>query len=289
MSSRIEAFGRDAGGALSALGIDAAALARVSAGDESMLEGAGIAWSGQEYGAFQLACGMACAMACALFVSAASLLFGSDLSLLLLAVPCAFFGVLAARLHVRGIEAACEGEVNANLLSALRQVFCELKSGAVFPAALARAARGEHGRVSALFGEALALVREGGEWEAALREAGEKTGSVPFREFAASAAYACSSGADLSESVSKTIRALESSRRHALSAYANECSMLSTVAVVFAGVLPGMLVFALAESGFVMSVRPPAEIFAFSFCLVFPMAKYFLQAKLALAARGVFA
>ena len=283
--SHLKQLGFDAARIFASIGLDAGRILPTSAKGKETLAYSGLGWNPQQYSAFQLACGLIAGLGYAVIFTALALAFGLNPWFALLSIPCAVFGAIAARLHVAGIARARERDVEANLLDALRHFASELRGNGLHRA-LSEVGKGGYGAVSELVSEALGLVAEGESVEAAFREAGEKTPSPSFRSFAASIAHASSTGTDLSGVADRFARELEASRKSALVVHANECSKLSTLTVVLTGVLPGMLVFALVESGFMFGFRVPVEFFLVAFFLVFPLAKYSLQAKLALSNPG---
>jgi Flp pilus assembly protein TadB len=280
-------LGFDAARLCSSLGIDATNLIRISREESLRLSYSGIGWNDSQYAAFQLACGAIAGLGFAVLFAGLSLFFELNLWLVFLCIPCAFFGVIAARMYVSGLAKERERDVEANLLDALRHFASALRSGDSLIKALWEVGRGGYGTVSSLVSEALVLVREGESVEAAFREVSEKTPSQAFKSFAASVAHASSTGADISRVVDRFAEELEASKRSRLAVYANECSRLSTITVVLTGVLPGMMVFILIEGSFVFGFRVPTELFLVSYLLVFPLAKYFLQARLALTSPGI--
>lgn len=284
--SFITQLGFDAGRSLAVFGIDATQIARIGAREKEVLAYSGIGWTIQQYAAFHIACAFLAGLAYSVAFILLAVVFELNLWFLALCLPCALFGFIAAKFHVAGIARSRERCVEANLLDALRHFGSALKSGRGLVPALSEVGRGSYGVVSELVSEALSVVNEGSGVEAAFREAGEKTPSTAFKSFAASIAHASFTGVDLSRVVLQFARELEVSRRGALAVYSNECNKLSTVAVVLTGVLPGMLVFALVEGGFVFGFKVPVEFFLVSFLLVFPLAKYSIQAKLALSSPG---
>lgn len=273
--------GFDAGRVFALFSVGPEAILPVSGRERELLALSGLGWTEGQYAAFQLFCGTVFGLACAVAFTFASVFLGVSGWLVLVSLPCALFGVAAARAQVAGLARGRQRSVEANLLGALRHFSSELSGGSALFPALAAVGRGRYGAVSGLVSEALALVREGESFESAFGEVGGRSGNASFKSFSALVAQAHSSGADLRGVVERFCGELELSEKSALSAYANECSRTSTLAVVLTGVLPGMLLFVFVESGFVFGFRIPIEAFLVSYLLLFPLAKYSLQARLA--------
>ena len=280
-------LGFDAARLFALLGIDAVNLIGVSKEEHLRLCYSGIGWNESQYAAFKLACGALAGLGFVVLFSGLDLLYGLNAWLILLFIPCSLFGIIAAKMHIAGLAKKRERDVEANLLDALRHFASELKSGNSLVKALWEVGRGGYGTVSSLILEALVLVREGETVESAFREIGEKTPSQAFKTFAASIAHASSTGTNITGVVERFAEELEASKRAKLTIYANECSRLSTITIVLTGVLPGMMVFILVEGSFVFGFNVPTEFFLVSYLLVFPLAKYLLQARLALAGPGI--
>ena len=283
----IRQLGFDSARIFSSFNFDPERVLPIPSKERETLAHSGLGWTSQQYSSFQLACGILFGLGYSVVFTLLALIFGLDIAFLLVSIPCLIFGILASRLHVAGLARERERDVEANLLDALRHFASELKNGGGLVRALSSVGNGGYGAVSGLISEALVLVSEGESVEASFREAGERSPSTAFKSFAASVAHASSTGTDLSGIVERFARELEASRRSALAIYGNECSKLSTLTVVLTGVLPGMLVFALVESGFMFGFRVPVEFFLIAYLLAFPLAKYALQARLALSSPGI--
>jgi len=282
----VKQVGSEAWRIFAQFGIDPARVVPISSKERDLLAYSGLGWAEQQYAAFQIACASTAMLISASFLAIFVLAFGIAPYSMLAILPFGLFAILAARMHLAGISKERERDVDANLLDALRHLASELKGGKGLLPALSEIERSGYGGVSELLGHALALIAEGETAQAAFREAGEKTSSQAFRSFAATLVHATASGADLSGVIARFSRELELSHRNALAIYANECSKLSTITVVATGVLPGLLVFALVESGFVFGFKIPVEAFLISYLFLFPIAKYSLQAKLGLSNPG---
>lgn len=278
--------GFDAGRIFSLLRINAGALLPVSARERELLRFSGLGWTASQYSAFQLCAALVAGLACAVAFTFANLFFGASEWLVLVSFPCALAGLLIARIHVRASAVGRDRSVDANLSGALLELECELRCGRSLLPALSGACKGGYGGFSELACEALALVREGESVELAFREAARGTGSRAFRAFAEMVGEAHRSGADLRASVAGFRQQLGDSRKATFAEHSDECGRISTLAVVLTGVMPGLLVFALAESGFVLGVVLPVELFVVFFAIVFPLAKYALQARLAFSGQG---
>lgn len=277
----------DAGAVCAALGIDPERFVRLQKSERLRIPQAGIEISVKQDRAYLLASGFAAGLVFAVVYVALALLFGLNPAYVLLAFPLALLGVLFARYHFEFLVRKRARDVDLNLLDAVRHLLSELRSGEGISSASLHVASEDYGAVSDLLKEALIYINEGASIEGAFREVSTRTPSEMFRNFAASLSYSLSTGNSLVQVLEKHIRELELSQRTAVSIYTNECSKLSTFVVVLTGVLPGLLIFALAEGGFVFGFRLPVESFMFIYLLAFPLSKYVMQARLASISPGV--
>jgi len=285
--SVVKAVAVDAGAVFASLGIDPERLVRLRKSERLGMLQAGMDISTAQYCAYLLAVGIAAGLLFAVLYTALTLAFGLSPAYLLLALPLVPLGMFFARYHFAFLVRKRARDVDLNLLDALRHLLSELRSGETISGAALNVASEDYGAVSDLLKEALIYINEGASIESAFREVSSRTPSEAFRNFAASLSYSLSTGNSLVQVLEKNVRELELSQRIAVSIYANECSKLSTFVVVLTGVLPGLLIFALAEGGFVFGFRLPVESFMFIYLLAFPFSKYVMQAKLASISPGV--
>ena len=214
-------------------------------------------------------------------------MFGLSLPYLVFALPLFPAGMMLARFHFKFLVRKRAREMDLNLLDALRHMLSELESGGSLQDAVCAVAKGGYGAVSELLRDAYVRMGEGESVETAFREVGERTPSPAFEEVSASIAYYAGSGGSIEKALERRIRELEVSQRTSVAIYTNEAMKLSTFVVVLTGVLPGLLVFMLAEGGFVFGVRLPVEAFMLCYLIGFPSAKYVMQARLMGISPGV--
>ncbi len=277
----------DAGSVCAALGIDPEKLLPASKQERLKILQAGMDISTKQYCAYILAVGFAAGLLFSVAYVALTILFGLNILYVFIALPLVPLGMMFARYHFAFLVRARARDVDLNLLDALRHLLSELRSGENIAHAALNVSEEDYGAVSDLLKEALIYISEGASVESAFREVSARTPSESFRNFTASLSYSLSTGNSLVQVLEKNVRELEMSQRIAVSIYTNECSKLSTLAVVLTGVLPGLLIFALAEGGFVFGFRLPVESFMLIYLLAFPLAKYVMQAKLASISPGV--
>ncbi len=278
---------RDAALVFRQLGMKAERILEPTPAERRVVLQSGIPIIPEQYAAYLLATGFVFALAYSVIYMALALIFGLDLLYLVIALLLFPVGIALARFHFRFLVNKRARDIDMNLLDALRHMLSELEAGANLADAICTVARGDYGAVSELLKEAYVRMREGENVETAFRELGERTPSTTFAEVVAALAYYAGTGGNIESVLEKRIRELELSQRTAVAIYTNEAMKLSTFVVVLTGVLPGLLIFVLAEGGFVFGFRLPPEVFLLLYIIGFPAAKYVMQARLMSISPGV--
>lgn len=278
---------KDAGLVLAQLGINPEKFLSPSPDERAAVLQSGMQITAAQYSAYLFAVGFLVSLGYSVAYTAVALLFGLDLLYLVVAFILFPAGIALARFHFRFLVRKRARDIDLNLLDALRHMLGELESGLGLQEAVSAVARGNYGAVSELLKEAYVRMKEGESIETAFREVGERTPSRAFEEFSASVAYYASTGSSIEGVLEKRIRELELSQRTSVAIYTNEALKLSTFVVVLTGVLPGLLIFVLAEGGFVFGFRLPVETFMLVYLIGFPAAKYVMQARLMGISPGV--
>lgn len=276
-----------ADGTLAQLGVDARRLVPMIGRDRMAVSFSGLGITMSEYASLLLLCALFSGLAFAAAYSVLMVLFGLRFEYLALSIPVSVAGALAVRYFVHHSASQREREVERGLLDALRHLLSELKGGADIGSALSNVAQEDYGPVSEAIREMLVLMREGASPEEAVREASGRVPGEAFARFASSLSFSLGSGHGMQGVLERYIAELELSQRSALSLFTNESAKLSTVAVVVTGVLPGLLVFALAEGAFVFGLRPPVEGFMTLYLMALPAVKLAVSARLGTLSPGV--
>jgi len=274
-------FGFDAEKLFRLIKINPTRVIKIDSGDRVILKNARLGWNDAQYAAFQLFAAISFALIIGAVCAFAIILLNLNPLLVFLVIPISLLGIIMARLQISAMANANKNAISLDIRDAMQHMLIKLESGANLLTTLAEIAIGGHGQISEICAEVVALVKEGENLDIALRETCLATDSKWLNQLSASLIRAESTGTDLSLVLNQILFDLESSMKHEIADYANECTKLSTIVIVLTGVLPGMLVFALIEGGFIFGFSAPVELFLIAYLIVFPFAKYLVQMKLA--------
>jgi len=177
-------------------------------------------------------------------------------------------------------------DVDSNILASSRYMLATIKSGVPLYDAIAAVGNGGFGAVSELFSEAVILIREGEDVDAAFRSVGATTTSAAFRRFVAAISQALNHGTKIDVVLSDFARQMEMRQRHEVSVFASEAMKLGLFSVILTGIVPGMIVFMVSQMEMVGGVAVSISILPLVYA-GFLLFKYVMFMRLAGAAPGV--
>jgi len=134
------------------------------------------------------------------------------------------------------------GEVEKNLIFALRAILVQLKSGVSLFDSMTMIAKGNYGSISAEFKKAVDSINTGTPENEALEEMSEINPSPYLRKSLWQIVNGMNAGADISDVLGETVKAMNREQKIAINRYGAQLRVLSLMYMMIGVIMPALLV-----------------------------------------------